>query len=250
MQSPRSGRRESSLEDRALALIHQFGKDLCWIRSSARRIRGSSHADRIEAAADTIRQIAEDMSESVRQILNEAGGCRHSSRSRLSELVGEAAQRVERFQGRAEIQIAPMSATARDPLVDRHLLPVLVELLENAVRATAASGGIQITMADGDVPGVRITDSGVGMSQATMSDCMRPGFTSWKHVEGHGVGLGTCESIVTSLGGRLHFESELGRGTVVTVLLPEAPESGHESVSAASSRCEAALVGPAPQRSS
>jgi CheY-like chemotaxis protein len=70
---------------------------------------------------------------------------------------------------------------------------------------------------------VRLTvhDTGRGMAREVTAHAFEPFFTT-KAVSGHGVGLGlaTVYGIVTNARGRIELESEQGRGTTVTVLLP------------------------------
>jgi len=74
---------------------------------------------------------------------------------------------------------------------------------------------------------IRVTDNGVGMSAETLDRVFEPFFTTKPPGEGTGMGLASSYGLITRAGGTIDIESELGRGTQVTILLP----SGDEAIS-------------------
>jgi PAS domain S-box-containing protein len=144
----------------------------------------------------------------------------------------------------------PSGATVRaDP---GHLEQVVMNLVVNARDAMAGGGRLTITSDDvvvdedatmaysGLPPGhyvrVSVADSGTGMDAATRARIFEPFFTTKERGKGTGLGLSTVFGIVEQSGGRVFVESEVGRGTTFTVLLPSIegpadagmrPEDGH-----------------------
>jgi signal transduction histidine kinase len=72
-----------------------------------------------------------------------------------------------------------------------------------------------------------VEDDGAGMDATTRAHLFEPFFTT-KLGMGTGLGLSTVHGVVSRNGGLIHVDSELGRGTRVSVLLPLATEVAPE----------------------
>ena len=102
---------------------------------------------------------------------------------------------------------------------------VFVNLLVNAVQAIPEGHsstnriGVTARLVEGSVV-VEVTDTGSGMSARTREHLFEPFFTTKPVGTGTGLGLPICHGIITSFGGRIEVESELGRGSTLRVVLP------------------------------
>jgi len=67
---------------------------------------------------------------------------------------------------------------------------------------------------------IEVRDDGAGMDEATRGRVFEPFFSTKER--GHGLGMAACLGIVTSHGGAVLVESEPGKGTCVSVVLPAA----------------------------
>ena len=67
---------------------------------------------------------------------------------------------------------------------------------------------------------ISIADTGIGITEETKKRIFDPFFTTKKVGEGTGLGLSICEKIVKEHSGKLGVESEVGKGSLFTVLLP------------------------------
>jgi len=86
--------------------------------------------------------------------------------------------------------------------------------------ANRTIAGVEIPA--GDYAVLRVSDSGRGMDAATRARAFEPFFTTKRAGEGVGLGLATAYGIVKQSGGFIWIDSELGRGTAVSVYLPVA----------------------------
>ena len=113
-----------------------------------------------------------------------------------------------------------------------HTKRVLQELLDNALKFTGEGGFVRLAVThEGHWARIRVMDNGEGISpehlphvidrfyrveQIRSRDAKRP--------PGAGLGLSIAARLVRGMGGDIRIESELHRGTTVTVLLPLAEE--------------------------
>jgi len=133
----------------------------------------------------------------------------------------------ELFPGRArDLRISPLQELFKvrmDPLRMRLLLKNLVE---NALRYTPEpSLPVEVSLRlEDEVLVLEIKDRGKGISPEHLEQITEPFFredaSRERKTGGHGLGLYLCRLIAEAHGGRLHIESEPGKGTAVRVLLP------------------------------
>jgi signal transduction histidine kinase/CheY-like chemotaxis protein len=79
---------------------------------------------------------------------------------------------------------------------------------------------------------VRLTvcDTGPGMSSETMGKIFEPFFTTKPSGEGTGMGLALVQGIVSTLGGGIRVDSELGKGATFHVVIPAVEEKKEDAV--------------------
>jgi signal transduction histidine kinase len=67
---------------------------------------------------------------------------------------------------------------------------------------------------------LRVADQGIGIPPENIPRVADPFFTTKRQKGGSGLGLSVSSRIVQNHGGLVSFNSEVGKGTVVTVRLP------------------------------
>jgi signal transduction histidine kinase len=119
--------------------------------------------------------------------------------------------------------VADLPAVLAD---SNQLQQVLINLLLNAIEASAAGGRVEATAreeARDGRPGVRIAiaDTGPGVPIELRTAVFRPFFTTKERGEGTGLGLAICRDIVREHGGSIEVADQAG-GAVFVVWLPAA----------------------------
>ncbi len=102
------------------------------------------------------------------------------------------------------------------------LLEALLNLLLNAIEAVPQEMGGEIVIqsfVDGNWLKIRISDSGIGMSEKTLRHLFKPFFTTKKE-SGHGLGLASSQNFVKKHGGSIEIESAAEMGTRALICLP------------------------------
>jgi signal transduction histidine kinase len=102
---------------------------------------------------------------------------------------------------------------------------VVMNLLANAVDASAAGSRVLAATAPGDDGGVvvEVTDAGTGIAPELVARIFDPFFTTKAPGEGTGLGLSISYGIVQEHGGSIDVESSPGAGAKFTVRLPPRP---------------------------
>lgn len=111
------------------------------------------------------------------------------------------------------------------------LMQAVLNLVINAIQATDAGGEVEVALArrhrPEDAPDCRridVRDTGCGMSAATAAQIFTPYFST--KADGTGLGLSIARQIVEQHGGEISAASLPGRGTTMTILLPDGDSGG------------------------
>jgi signal transduction histidine kinase len=113
-------------------------------------------------------------------------------------------------QGLSRVKVSP-----------NQMRQVFLNIIKNAREAMAEGGALSVgTTEEGGRLKVTIRDTGPGMTEEVKKQIFDAFFTTKGEVKGVGLGLSVCYGIVTDHGGEILVESEPGKGSTFSVLLP------------------------------
>lgn len=109
---------------------------------------------------------------------------------------------------------------------EKYFKQALLNLIKNAISAMPEGGELQIeTSQRGDEALLRISDTGVGMSDEVMNKIFEPYFTTREF--GSGIGLTLVYKIIREHMGEISVSSQEGRGSSFTITLPVPQRETH-----------------------
>ena len=143
----------------------------------------------------------------------------------LDQLLPESYAQAKMKDVNLAIQVAPdLPAFQGD---STRLCRAIANLLHNAIKYTPAGGDVCLTAShasDENAVLIAITDTGPGIPAAAQGQLFekfyRVGSLQTVEWEGAGLGLAIVRSIVQAHGGRVWVESQEGKGSTFSVLLP------------------------------
>lgn len=147
----------------------------------------------------------------------------------LGEIVSSAAAQLDAFAAERSVRLE----VARDGTAiaigdELRLKQVVFNLLSNAVKFTPAGGRVSARVrVAADHARIEVRDTGVGIPPDKL-DVIFERFTqidssSTRPEQGTGLGLPLSRQLVELMGGKLIVASEVGKGSVFTVVLPRRP---------------------------
>jgi signal transduction histidine kinase len=126
---------------------------------------------------------------------------------------------------------------------DNEIQQVLLNLLFNAADALQGREGAIIKVVTGnqstsqdDGGGrilIKVSDNGVGIPRENLERVFDPFFTTKAAGAGVGLGLSLCQRMILANHGTVRIDSEVGKGTEVTISLPAHQEALRAETAAA-----------------
>lgn len=220
---------ERLVQSERLATIGRFGSQM------AHEIRNplNSICLNVELLQDQLKESSEEARSLIHSVLKEL--------DRLNDIVGEYLQ-FSRFpkphlkRGHVDDVIREFARSLKPPpsvKIETNLMKsspevwldelLLRQALENLVRnATEAIDGEGVVRIETEVADrflvIRVKDTGRGIAPEIRSRLFEPFFTT--KAQGTGLGLATSQQIIFEHNGRLVVESQAGKGSTFSILLP------------------------------
>jgi signal transduction histidine kinase/CheY-like chemotaxis protein/integral membrane sensor domain MASE1 len=238
-------------------IAHDFNNLLTVVSGNAELLHDEASDDRVARRASAIRRAAEQGERLTRQLL---------AFSRRQTLRPEPVDLRERTREISEM----LSRSLREDIevsveIPQDLWPVVVDPAEfelallnlgvNARDAMPNGGRFHVAARNlsfrgddagskglvGDFVAVTLSDTGTGMTPEVQARAFEPYFTTKEVGGGSGLGLSQVYGFARQSGGGALIESEIGRGTSITLHLPRAAKTSIAPPSAARDGVKAAV---------
>ncbi|MCB0275743.1 MAG: hypothetical protein KDI06_13075, partial [Calditrichaeota bacterium] len=131
-----------------------------------------------------------------------------------ARLIGDLVSRIN--DPRIRFESPPDSAAI--PLNKDAFQQVVLNLLENARKATPPEGQIEVICKKGRTYRISLRDSGEGMSAEVLGKAFDPFYTT--RATGSGLGLAITRQLVEQMNGAIHLDSSPGQGTTAILEFP------------------------------
>jgi signal transduction histidine kinase len=243
-----------SLGRMSAGLIHEINNPLNYVLSALRLLKRKCQTP---SSADSLDEIFADIDHGLKRVVDLVSGLRTFSHPNAQQFADinllDSIEKACRLTSTLDSPtISPMIEVPPDLVVrgnSTQLSQVWINIIQNAMDAcigrpaAAPSAEIHIKAEiEADTIHIKISDNGGGISPDVLDKVFDPFFTTKDVGSGMGLGLSICHAIIKSHTGRLDIESDLRRGTTVTIILPaflpakttisqtESAETHHESL--------------------
>jgi two-component system sensor histidine kinase SaeS len=181
------------------------------------------YAGEMRRAVGSLAQLVDDLFELVQL---DAGAIEaEADRARLVDVVQSALAACEAQASEKGLVLESRLDSREDCLCSPHLVRVLQNLLQNAIRHTPADGTVRMEARRGpDGLEFVVEDTGEGIPEEALQHVFEPFWRGDASRSGNGAGLGLAlaKRIVEALGGQIKVESRPARGSRFAVMLPDA----------------------------
>lgn len=225
-----------ALGSMAAGVAHDFNNALMIIRGYSdmftRQPQSYQDAEKVRAAFQTISAAAGNAADTVQRLREFYRPYRKGEEDRrlvdLNSLAREAVQLTRpKWETQSQAKGLSIQAVLRPGVVPRicasasEVREVIMNLIFNAVDAMPQGGQIIVSTGteEEEYAFITIEDNGTGMTEETRRHCLEP-FYSTKGEHGTGLGLAIVYGIVSRHSGLIRINTELNRGTQVSILLP------------------------------
>jgi PAS domain S-box-containing protein len=227
------------------SIVHDFNNLLTVVDSYVRKVKNAGVDPEMKRATESVELALERGAGLTRQLL--AFSRKHAARAEVVSLaerveavrgmiagsmrksvklvaaVGPETWPVKVDPGELELSLVNIAFNARDAMPDGGLVTITAENM-------LLSSGDDAAGLQGEFVALRVTDTGIGIAPDLLPQVFEPFFTTKGPEKGTGLGLAQVYGFAQQSGGAVTIDSEVGKGTTVTIYLPRADiEAGPQS---------------------
>jgi PAS domain S-box-containing protein len=210
----------------AASIAHEVNNPLEAIKNALYLMEsGSADGEKNSRFLEIARKETERVSHIIRQMLGFARRSGEVDWVDVNQVIEETLVLLEKKMRQLRIRVNRNFDESLPKIRARadQLRQVILNLIINAQQAIGTGGG-EITINTSRYEQalqpsilIQLSDTGVGISEDDLTRIFEPFFSSGK--KGTGLGLWVTQDIVRQHGGRIEVTSEIGRGTVFTIVL-------------------------------
>jgi PAS domain S-box-containing protein len=200
--------RDEALEPRHLRHVELINETANRAAALTRQLLAFSRKQAIAPRVLDLHAVLANMTKMLRRLIGED--------MELVISAGAGLGCVKADPGQIEQVVMNLVVNARDAMPDGGRLTIAAA----NVRVDEDTARRRVALRPGEYVVLSITDTGCGMSPETQAHVFEPFFTTKAPDKGTGLGLSTVYGIVKQSEGDVVIDSELGRGTTITIYLP------------------------------
>jgi len=208
----------------AASIAHEVNNPLEAIKNALYLMQVNGEGDKNSRFLEIARKETERVSHIIRQMLGFARRPGEVDWVDVNQLLEETLVLLEKKMRQLRIRITKSFDDSLPRIKARadQLRQVFLNLIINAQQAIEGDGEILISTSRYEQalqPSIviQLTDTGVGIAEDDLTRIFDPFFSTGK--KGTGLGLWVTQDIVRQHGGRIEVSSEIGRGTVFSIVL-------------------------------